>query len=103
MIWIQNHSSVASRGLLWESYLTVLCLNFVVGFTWMVIYPTSRVIVKIGKDSICETLRTVPRNDQCPFHVSCVCVCVCVYVCVHAHADTLSCSVMSNSLWPRGL
>ena len=79
------------EGLLWESYLTVLCLNFVVSFTCMVIYPTSRVIMKTGKDSVCETLRRVPCNDQCPFHVSCVCVCVCVRMCVCAHSVVQSC------------
>ena len=107
MIWIQNHSSVASRGLLWESYLTVLCLNFVVGFTWMVIYPTSRVIVKIGKDSICETLRTVPRNDQCPFHVSCVCVCVCTRTRTHSvvqscptHCGPVDCRLLCPRNFP---
>ena len=47
--------------------------------------------MKIGKDSVCETLRTVPRNDQGPFHVSSVCVCVCV--CTHArtHSVVQSC------------
>ena len=69
------------EGLLWESYLTVLCLNFVVSFTWMTIYPISRLTVKIGKDSVCETLRTVPSMISAPFISSvCVCVCVCVYV-----------------------
>ena len=56
----------------------------------MVIYPTSRVIMKTGKDSVCETLRRVLRNDQCPFHVSCVCVCVCVCACACAHTQLFS-------------
>ena len=57
-------------GLLWENYLTILSLNFLTSYTGMVIFPTSRVIVKLGKGSVCETLRTVPSNGQCPIHVS---------------------------------
>ena len=33
----------------------------------------------------------------------CVCECVCVCVCVCVCARVLSCSVVSNSMWPHGL
>ena len=56
--------------------------------------------MKIGKDSVCETLRTVPRNDQGPFHVSSVCVCVCARM--RGHTQLFSHVQLIVALWTVG-
>ena len=43
----------------------------------------------------------VETEHKSSFVYNCVCVCVCAHACTHVHE--LSCSVVSDTLWPHGL